>query len=160
MIKRCISSIIVLTMMLIMTSCASYSNNIENKTDFEPEPLVIEDDSNVTHYDNGYTKFQDRMSMDWDFIDHEFLLKIATYKGGSAEQRAYTILVTLNRMLDENYPNTIREVVLDELYNVDGLTSFDFEGIITDDISRQGMELVLYTKIDNSYGSTEYINFE
>lgn len=114
----------------------------------------------VTHYDNGYTKFQDRMSMDWDFIDHEFLLKIATYKGGSAEQRAYTILVTLNRMLDENYPNTIHEVVLDELYNVDGITSYDFEGIITDDVSRQGMELVLYKKIDNSYGSTEYINFK
>ena len=63
-------------------------------------------------------------------------------------------------MLDENYPNTIHEVVLDELYNVDGITSYDFEGIINDDVSRQGMELVLYKKIDNSYGSTEYINFK
>lgn len=43
---------------------------------------------------------------------------------------------------------------------MNGITSYDFEGIITDDISRQGMELVLYTKIDNSYGSTEYINFK
>lgn len=163
MIKRFVSSIIIISMMLVMASCGTTHSNLKesNVKEFEPEPLIINDnESSVTHYDNGYTKFQDRMSMDWDFIDHEFLLKIATYKGGSAEQRAYTILVTLNRMLDENYPNTIHEVVLDELYNVDGITSYDFEGIITDDVSRQGMELVLYKKIDNSYGSTEYINFK
>lgn len=163
MIKRFVGSIIVISMILVMASCGTTHSNLKesNVKEFEPEPLIINDnESSVTYYDNGYTKFQDRMSMDWDFIDHEFLLKIATYKGGSAEQRAYTILVTLNRMLDKNYPNTIHEVVLDELYNVDGITSYDFEGIITDDVSRQGMELVLYKKIDNSYGSTEYINFK
>ena len=89
MIKRFVSSIIVISMMLVMASCGTTHSNLKesnNVKEFEPEPLIINsDEDGVAHYDNGYTKFQDRMSMDWDFIDHEFLLKIATYKGGSAE---------------------------------------------------------------------------
>lgn len=150
MIKRIFS--IILSVILIIVFCGiPYLGVTNSENKFQSKSEV---------YNNKYTKFQNKMSIDWDFIDHEFLLKIATYKGGSPKQRAYTILVTLNRMLDKNYPNTIKEVVLDELYNVDGLTNYDFENIVIDDISKQGMDLVVCNKIDNSYGLTKYINFK
>ena len=57
MIKRFVSSIIVISMMLVMASCGTTHSNLKesNVKEFEPEPLIINDnESSVTHYDNGY----------------------------------------------------------------------------------------------------------
>lgn len=63
--------------------------------------------------------------MDWGFVDAQYLLKIAEYHGGTKEERAYTILVTLNKVFEER--RSIQDIVLEELYDNDGLESDDFE---------------------------------
>lgn len=60
-----------------------------------------------------YIKFQDKMSMDWDSGDAYLLAKIAMAEaeGESTEGKALVMLVVLNRMLDDDFPDTIGEVI-------------------------------------------------
>lgn len=60
-----------------------------------------------------YIKFQDRMSMDWDSGEAYLLAKIAMAEaeGESTEGKALVMLVVLNRVLDDNFPDTIGEVI-------------------------------------------------
>lgn len=60
-----------------------------------------------------YIKFQDRMSMDWDSGEAYLLAKIAMAEaeGESTEGKALVMLVVLNRMLDDDFPDTIGEVI-------------------------------------------------
>lgn len=102
-------------------------------------------------------KFQDKYSMDWDFIDSQFLLKIAEYHGGTTEDRAYTILVTLNRVFAERRP--IQDVALEELYEIDGLNETEFEEICVSDSSKEALRMIMYDRFDNSNGSLQYIEF-
>lgn len=98
--------------------------------------------------------------LNWDLIDNEFILKIATFKGGNIENKKYTILVTFNRVINDGYPNTIKEVVMDELYNNDGINAFDFESIIPDNESKEALKIILnnyYEKDENNY--LEYKHF-
>ncbi len=108
--------------------------------------------------ENTYTKFQDKYSMDWSDVDEMYLLKIATFKGGTVEDRAYNILVTLNRVCDGNYGDSIIAVVTDELYGVYGLSPHDIDNIVSDKESEEAMELIKNNKFDNSYGSFVYKN--
>lgn len=101
-----------------------------------------------------YVKFQDRMSMDWDSEDHMYLGKIAEYHGGTAEDRAYTILVTLNRCIEYDIP--IREIVLEELYEYHGLQAYEFEEICISELTKEAFHMIMIERFDNSYGSLEY----
>lgn len=94
--------------------------------------------------------------MDWDSIDNEYLLKLAQYKGGSVEDRAYNILVALNNVW--NTKESIETVTLRELYDVEGLNLYEWEEIIPDEITKEAMRMILYDKFDNSNGSLEYRN--
>lgn len=127
------------------------------------KPLVIEiKPKNEEEPESSSTpKFQDKYSMDWSFMDEGFLIKIASYKGKdkSVEERAYIILVTLNRVFSDQYPNDITQVVLDELYGVDGLTPYYFEEIPMDEESYEALDMIMYEKFDNSNGSLDYNNF-
>lgn len=60
-----------------------------------------------------YIKLQDKMSMDWDSGDAYLLAKIAMAEaeGESTEGKALVMLVVLNRMLDDNFPDTIGKVI-------------------------------------------------
>lgn len=107
--------------------------------------------------DGKYVKFQDRMSMDWDSSDAMYLEKCAEYHGGSVTDRAFTILVTLNRVVEQQRP--IPEVVLEELYEVDGVSQYDFEGIVPSDETHEAMRMIMLDRFDNSYGSMDYIEF-
>lgn len=155
---------------LIATFCALLFSLVgcQNATTVESkEKVSIENETVVA--DTKTKKFQDKHSMDWDFIDAEFLLKIAEYKGGTVEDRAYTILVTLNRVweyaLDDTYEpyseytvSMIQDVVLRELYEVEGITPTEFEGIIPSEETKEAMNMIMYEKFDNSNGSLEYMN--
>lgn len=101
------------------------------------------------------TRFQDKYSMDWDVVDEFNLLKIATYKGGTKETKAYNIVVTLNRVFNKEYPNTITDVVLSELYDYHGISEYDYESIVPDDDSKDAMMMV-YRGWDETNGSLEY----
>lgn len=107
--------------------------------------------------DGTYVKFQDRMSMDWDSNDAMFLEKCAEFHGGSVTDRAYTILVTLNRVVADWRP--IPEVVMEELYEVDGISQYDFEGIVPSEETHEAMRMIMLDRFDNSYGSMDYIEF-
>ena len=91
-------------------------------------------------------------------MDEGFLIKIASYKAKdkSVEERAYVILVTLNRVFSDQYPNDITQVVLDELYDVDGLTPYLFEEIPMDEESYAALDMIMYEQFDNSNGSLDY----
>lgn len=119
--------------------------------------VIIQPKEKSNTPENHTPKFQDAHSMDWDFIDENYLLKIAEFHGGTIENRAYTILVTLNIVWEDMTP--IQDVVLNELYNVDGLNAYDFESISPSKETVKAMELVKYGRFDNSAGSTDYIEF-
>ena len=57
-----------------------------------------------------YVKFQDRMSMDWDYDDSIYLRKAVMLKGQnkSLYEKADIIVVTLNRVLSTKYPKDIK----------------------------------------------------
>lgn len=132
----------------------------------EPVPITIEieeetenmDDLSFEHGSDNMVKFQEKYSMDWDFVDANYLLKIAEYHGGTVEDRAYTILCTLYRVFDQQ--RGIQEVVLEELYDNDGLTPTDFESIVPGDETKRAMKMILYDQFDNCNGSMEYIEFD
>ena len=97
---------------------------------------------------NTYVKLQDRMSMDFD--EDEYLLWIAQEKGGSVEDRAYTILVTLNRVAELGYPiSTMVELELG--------TKFP-ENFTVDYQSMEALHMITHECFDNSEGSLRYRN--
>lgn len=137
----------------------------KKKLQEQKEPISIiteteeenQDNLSYEHNSDNVIKFQETYSMDWDFIDAGYLLKIAEYHGGSVEDRAYTILVTLYKVFDEQ--RSIEDVVLEELYENDGLLPGDFEEIVPGDMTKQAMNKILYEKYDNCNGSVEYKEF-
>lgn len=97
------------------------------------------------------------MSMDWDSEDSLYLEKVAEYHGGSLYDRVYTIRVTLNRVWRNK--QSIRDVILEELYEHDGINEYEFENIVPSALSIEALRKILYEKLDNSDGSTTYIEF-
>lgn len=99
---------------------------------------------------NVYIKFQDRFSLDWDADDSEYLRWIAQKKGGSVEDRAYTILVTLNRVAELGYPiSTMVELELGEKLPSDFVADYQ---------SFEALYKITHEKFDNSEGSLQYRN--
>lgn len=166
--KRTIAHIIVILVALVLLAIISVvavkksSQTEKSATKPDPEPLVIEsvpedNDSSFESDSESVKKFQDKYSMDWGFVDAQYLLKVAEYHGGTEEERAYTILVTLNRVFTER--RSIQDIVLEELYDNDGLKPEDFEGIIVTDETKEALKMIVYDRFDNSFGSTEYKEF-
>ena len=165
--KRTIAHVIVILVALVLLTIilvvAVKKSNQTEKSATKPEPLVIEEsipednDSSSEPDSDGVKKFQDKYSMDWGFVDAQYLLKIAEYHGGTKEERAYTILVTLNKVFEER--RSIQDIVLEELYNNDGLESDDFEKIVVSDVTKEALKMIVYDRFDNSAGSTEYKEF-
>ncbi len=62
------------------------------------------------------TKIQDNHSLDWSAEEAEILKKIAMAEaeGESTEGKALVMLVVLNRVWSNEFPNTIKEVVFQE----------------------------------------------
>ena len=142
--------IFICVLIFIILSICFVFRNTNKETKFANEQFQKQETK------TEYIKLQNKISMDWDFIDEEFLLKLAQYKGGSIEDKAYNILVTLNIVYDTK--KSIKDVTLKELYDVEGLTSYDWEEIIPDDDTKEAMRMIIYDKFDNSNGSTIYRN--
>lgn len=96
-----------------------------------------------------HTKFQDKYSMDWSAEDSKYLMLMAENKGGTVEDRAYNIIVALNRVWSSDYPNTIEEVV--DLELPCGMMELNIS-----DETKEAMHMVVYDRIDNTNGSFEY----
>lgn len=132
---------------IIFTGCSNISAEIDNATE------------NIVNEINEDTRF-----IFLTFIDEEFLLKIAQYKGGNVEDKAYTMMVVVNRVLSDEQPyekylehtmTTVQDEVLRELYGVDKLTPFQFEQIMPDEDAFKALEMIKQG-FDNTNGSLEY----
>lgn len=101
-----------------------------------------------------YVKFQDRMSMDWDYDDSIYLRKAVMLKGQgkSLYEKADIIVVTLNRVLSTKYPKDIKSVV--EQIAEEEETSLD--DIEPDSDSAEALRIVKHERYDNTKGRLEY----
>lgn len=86
------------------------STTQEETTEKEP---VVEEVVSVAHT-NLKDVQNNKMSMDWDSEDAYLLAKIAMAEaeGESLEGKALVILVVLNRLRDNTFPDTVEEVIL------------------------------------------------
>lgn len=90
-------------------------------------------------------------------IDDAYLCKLASYYGGDAAQRAYNMQVVLN-IVDEN--TTIQEVVLKQLYEVEGLNAYEFEEInYIQQENFDAIALIYQYNIDTTKNSTKFIRW-
>lgn len=156
--KYIVCMIVIIIVFFICTFWAYFSSGEQSDSlPQDTEHQVSQSTDAVIKPETKVGKFQDKYSMDWDFTDSQFLLKIAEYHGGTTEDRAYTILVTLNRVFAERRP--ILDVVLEELYETDGLNETEFEEICVSDSSKEALRMIMYDRFDNSNGSLQYIEF-
>ena len=58
--------------------------------------------------------FHTKMSCDWDAKDSELLVRIAMAEAGNqdVEGKALVMMVVLNRMLSDEFPDTIEDVIM------------------------------------------------
>lgn len=120
---------------------------------------VVNEESNSKECQSLETRIEDTKdeneyeeiiySMDFSDTDTFYLLKIATYMGGSVEDRVNTMLITINRARDSNYPSSIKAVVLDELYGNRNISAYDFESITSDNMSKEALDIVSRGDVEN-----------
>lgn len=112
--------IALLTLLLVLTACG---RDTEREDAAEPvmeetaeavqtEPVTVETPEPVP---TGQTK-EASWSLDWSADDSYILAKIAMAEaeGEDTEGKALVILVVLNRVWDDSFPDTIEEVVMQE----------------------------------------------
>lgn len=115
-------------------------------------------ESDVQESSSNHT-FQSEHSMDWDSDDSYMMMKLATYYGGSVEDNAYTMLVTLNRVWDGELHMSISELVEYVLYQ-EGLSYDEVCSIQPDDKSKEALNMIMHDNFDNSNGSLTYLLFD
>ena len=103
----------------------------------------------ITSQEDSYIPIQEQHPLNLDDVDNEYLSYIAQVKGGSAEDRAYTILVTLNRRAELGYD--IQQLVL---FEVEEDIPSDFR---CDYTTIEAMYMVTKENFDNSNGSLRYL---
>lgn len=90
-------------------------------------------------------------------IDESFMFKLASYYGGTVEQRAYNMQVILNLTEDGS---SIQEVVLYQLYEIEGLNAFEFEEIIfTEEENIKALNLVYLYQTNNTNNAKNFIKW-
>lgn len=131
--KVCAVISVIIVVLLVFTSISAAS---------------VDTDSDI------YVKFQDRMSMDWDYDDSIYLRKAVMLKGQnkSLYEKADIIVVTLNRVLSTKYPKDIKSVV--EQIAEEEETSLD--EIEPDSDSAEALRIVKHERYDNTKGRLEY----
>lgn len=93
----------------INTQAATDSEEVT--TEAETTPATVPTEEPTTQ---APPKFQEQHSMDWDAEESYLLAKIAMAEaeGESIEGKAMVIMVVLNRVWAEGFPDTIEEVIL------------------------------------------------
>lgn len=105
-------------------------------------------------YEQQIKDYEKAMKKD---MDDAYLCKLASYYGGDAAQRAYNMQVVLN-IADENVP--IQEVVLKQLYEVEGLNAYEFEGInYIQTENFDALALIYQYNVDTTRNSTKFIKW-
>jgi N-acetylmuramoyl-L-alanine amidase len=98
-------------------------------------------------------------SMDWDYEDAYLLAKIAMAEaeGEDTEGKALVMLVVLNRVWSDEFPNSIEEVILEEHNGVHQFSVTQENGrwytVEPDADCYKALDLIQYEKWDESEGA-------
>lgn len=103
-----------------------------------------------------YVKFQNRMSMDWGYEDALAMLRLATYKGGTVEDRAFNIIVLLNKVVADDKHRSVEWWAKREICSKGEITGTQFDNIIVDDKSKEALDMIVYQGWDETEGILDY----
>lgn len=98
--------------------------------------------------------FHTKMSCDWDAKDPELLVRIAMAEAGDqdVEGKALVMMVILNRMLSDKFPNTIEDVIMQK-NQFTPVSSGRFYEVEPDDGCYEALDLIMVHKWDESQGA-------
>ena len=128
-------------------------NTIEPTTEPVVEQPVIEE---VITEPNFHTY----MSCDWDYEDSYLLCKIAMAEaeGEDVEGKAYVMMVVLNRMMSDEFPDTISDVIFQKIpsskhYQFSPIENGRFDRVEPNDECWQALDMIMVDKWDKSQGA-------
>ena len=100
------------------------------------------------------TNFHSIMSCDWDADDSYLLAKIAMAEaeGEDTEGKAYVIMVVLNRMLSDEFPDTIEGVIFQD-NQFSPVSNGRFDSVEPNDDCWSALDMVQIDKWDKSQGA-------
>lgn len=100
------------------------------------------------------TNFYSIMSCDWDADDSYLLAKIAMAEaeGEDTEGKAYVIMVVLNRMLSDEFPDTIEGVIFQD-NQFSPVSNGRFDSVEPNDDCWSALDMVQIDKWDKSQGA-------
>lgn len=98
--------------------------------------------------------FHSKMSCDWDSYDSYLLTKIAMAEaeGEDVEGKAYVMMVVLNRMLDDEFPDTIEDVIFEE-GQFSPVEDGRFDTVEPDNGCIIALQMIMVDKWDKSQGA-------
>lgn len=107
------------------------------------------------------TNFHDIMSCDWDADDSYLLAKIAMAEaeGEDIEGKAYVIMVILNRMLSDEFPDTIEDVIFQD-NQFSPVSNGRFYNIEPNDDCWDALDMIQVDKWDKSQGALYFESCE
>lgn len=96
-------------------------------------------------------------SMDWDAEESYYLAKIAMAEaeGEDTEGKALVMLVVLNRVWSDEFPNSIKEVILQK-NQFSPVMNGRFDAVEPDEDCYKALEMIQVQKWDESQGSTYF----
>ena len=100
------------------------------------------------------TNFHSIMSCDWDADDSYLLAKIAMAEaeGEDTEGKAYVIMVVLNRMLSDEFPDTIGGVIFQD-NQFSPVSNGRFDSVEPNDDCWDALNMIQVDKWDKSQGA-------
>lgn len=128
---------------------------IEQNYTQKPDAAVAETQGRVTVQEAGETEYQEIIgSMDWDSEDRYLLAKIAMAEAESegVEGKALVMLVVLNRVWSDDFPNTIEEVIFQE-GQFSPISNGRYDSIEPDAECYEALKLIQVDKWDESQGA-------
>lgn len=107
------------------------------------------------------TNFHDIMSCDWDADDSYLLAKIAMAEaeGEDIEGKAYVIMVILNRMFSDEFPDTIEDVIFQD-NQFSPVSNGRFYNIEPNDDCWDALDMIQVDKWDKSQGALYFESCE
>ena len=107
------------------------------------------------------TNFHSIMSCDWDADDSYLLAKIAMAEaeGEDTEGKAYVIMVVLNRMLSDEFPDTIEGVIFQD-NQFSPVSNGRFDSVEPNDDCWSALDMVQIDKWDKSQGALYFESCE
>lgn len=98
------------------------------------------------------------ISHDWGSYDNYLLMKIAMAEAGGedVEGKALVMMVVLNRVYSDSFPNTIEDVIYQSrngIYQFSPVGNGRFDSVEPDDECKEALNMIMIDKWDGSHGA-------